>query len=132
MNQTPGRFPADRNEFVQLLEATEYADALRDESELEQMLIDVMKGSQDPITREIGESLANGTMTWGTLATSSAYSGFLDRGLAALQEFDFNGLAEDLTAAKTEPADPNARNDKGRREDDGADLWQGLRGRRRR
>jgi hypothetical protein len=131
MNQTPGRFPADRNEFVQLVEGTEYA-ALRDESKLEQMLIDTMKGSDDPITREIGESLANGTMTWGTLATTSAYSGFLDRGLTALQDFDFNGLVEDLTAVEVEPDEPKASNDNGRRDDDGEDLWQGLRGRRRR
>jgi hypothetical protein len=63
---------------------------------------------------------------------TTAYSGFLDRGLTALQEFDFRGLAEDLTAAKAEAAQPNAANQDHQRDDDGEDLWQGLRGRRRR
>jgi hypothetical protein len=63
MNQTAGRFPVSRNEFLKLIEGTEYAEVLRDESKLEKTVIDAMKGSDDSITREIGEGLANGTMT---------------------------------------------------------------------
>lgn len=125
MNQTLGRFPASRGEFLKLVEGTEYAEVLRDEAKLERLVIDAMKGSDDPITREIGEGLAGGSMTWQTIATTGAYSSFLDRGLTAVQEFDFNGLAQNLEAAKAEGARPTA-SDRDRRDDDGEDLWQGL------
>jgi hypothetical protein len=130
MNQTPGRFPASRSEFLKLVEKTGYAGVLRDESKLEKMVIDALKGSDDPVTREIGEGLAGGTLGWHTIAMTSAYSGFLDRGLTALQQFDFNRLAEDLEAAKVEAERPHV-GDRDRRDDDGEDLWQGMRGKRR-
>lgn len=131
MNQTPGRFPASRSEFLKLVEGTEYAEVLRDESKLEKIVIDAMKGSDDPLTREIGEGLAGGTMSWSKVATTSAYADFLDRGLTALQQFDFNGLAEDLEAAKAESARSQAEGQNRRDDDDGEDLWQGLRRNRR-
>ena len=130
MNETSGRFPASKDEFLKLVGGSEYAEVLRHESKLEKLIIDVMKSSGDPVTREIGEGLADGTMSWRTIATTSAYSGFLDHGLTALQQFDFNGLAEELEAAKLEAAQPNT-GDRDRRDDDGEDLWQGLRGKRR-
>jgi hypothetical protein len=121
MDQTSGRFPASRNEFLKLVEGTEHAEVLRDESKLEEIVIDALKASNDPITREIGEGLAGGTVTWHTIATSPAYSGFLDRGLTALQQFDFTGLAEKLEAGQPKPDERHRRDD-----DDGEDLWQGL------
>ncbi|HEV8556962.1 MAG TPA: hypothetical protein VGR06_11270 [Actinophytocola sp.] len=131
MSQTSGQFPASRAEFLKLVEGTEYAEILRDEAKLEKIMIDALKASDDPVTREIGEGLVDGTLTWRTIARTSAYSGFLEHGLTALWEFDFNGLAEDLAATKAQAAQPDAGTP-GRRHDDGEDLWQGLRGRRRR
>lgn len=129
MNQTPGHFPHSRTEFLKLVEGTDNAEILQDEAKLEKAVIDAMKVSDDPLAREIGEGLAAGTMSWRTIATTSAYSDFLDRGLAALQQFDFNGLAADLEAAKAEP-DQQKVDDRGRRDDDGEDLWRGLRRKR--
>jgi hypothetical protein len=131
MSQTSGQFPASRDRFLELVEGTEHAEILRDEATLEKIIIDALKASDDPVTREIGEGRADGTLTWRTIATTSAYSGFLENGLTALREFDFNGFAEDLAATKVEAAQPDAGTP-GRRHDDGEDLWQGLRGRRRR
>jgi hypothetical protein len=130
MNQTPSQFPASRSEFLKLVEGTKHADVLRDESKLRKIVIDAMKDSDDPITREIGEGLAGGAMSWHAIATTSAYSSFLDQGLTALQQFDFTGLAEDLeTKADFVRSNPDDRHRRG--DDDGGDLWQGLRRKRR-
>lgn len=126
MNQTSDGFPAERSEFLKLVDGTEHAEVLRDESKLERIVIEAMTTSDDPIAREIGEGLMGGTMTWLTIATTPAYSVFLDRGLTALQQFDFTKLADELEAAR-----PNADDQARRRDDDGEDLWQGLPGRRR-
>lgn len=102
MNHISGRFPASRSEFLELIKRTEYETILRDESTLEKTVIVAMKSSDDDITREIGEGLRSGTMTWRTIATASVYSGFYERGLASLRQFDFNGLAHHLESAQTE------------------------------
>jgi hypothetical protein len=130
MNELPSRFPASKSEFVKLVEGTEYGEILRDESRLEKIVVDVLKASDDPMAREIGEGLAGGTMSWRTIATTSAYADFLKGGLTALQQFDFNGLAEDLAAAEAEAERPDADGRDRRGDDDGEDLWQGLRGNR--
>ena len=91
-NQTDGRFPASRREFMKLVEGTEYAEVLRDEAKLRKIVVDALASSGDPLTREVGEGLASGTMSWSTIAATSAYTEFLDRGLTALRQFDFNGL----------------------------------------
>ena len=126
MNHTPGHFPASRTAFLKMIEESPHADLLRDEQRLRKCVVDAMKTSDDPLTREIGEGLAGGTMSWHTVATTSAYSDFVDRSLAALQQFDFNTLVEDL-----EVAQPTADDHDRRPDDDGEDLWQGLGGKRR-
>ncbi|OLF15341.1 SRPBCC family protein [Actinophytocola xanthii] len=122
--------PADRSEFLRLVEGSAHADTLRDETTLRKMLFATMKDSDDPLVREIGEGLASGRMSWTTVATTSAYADFIDRSLAAVRQFDVGGLVEDLEATKPEPVRPSGEN-KSRRDDDGEDLWQGLRRKRR-
>lgn len=126
MDETPDRLPTSRSEFLKMVEASPYAEVLRDETRLRAAVIDALKQSEDPVTREIGEGLSGGTMTWTTIATTSAYADFLQRGCAALRQFDLAKLAADLSAAPDpRPAVP------ARRDDSEEDLWQGLRRRRR-
>ena len=47
MNETSGRFPASKDEFLKLVEGTDYAEVLRDESKLEKIILDAMKSSDD-------------------------------------------------------------------------------------
>ena len=113
---------------MKLAAGTELGALLRDESKLEKVVIDALKASADPMAREIGEGLASGTMSWSTIATTSAYADFLDRNLAALRQFDFNGLVGELEAAQVEAAQKKAEEQQRRSYDDEDDVWQGLDG----
>jgi hypothetical protein len=116
---------------MKLVEGTELEELLRDESKLETIIVDALKASDDPMAKEIGEGLAGGTMSWRTIATTSAYADFVDRGLTSLRQFDFTRLAGDLEAAQEEAAREKAEAREGGGDDHAADLWQGLRRKKR-
>jgi hypothetical protein len=125
MHETPSGLPASRSEFLEFVEASPFAEILRDESRLRTIILDAMKQSDDPMAREIGEGLASGTMSSKMIATTSAYSEFLNQGLSALRQFDFAAMNEQLKASIDSIPETRAVHD------DEEDLWQGLRRHRR-
>lgn len=128
MTQSAKPFPSDMRELLKLVEGTEFEELAKDESKLERIVVEAMRTAEDPVTREIGEGLASGTMTWRTVATTSAYAEFLDENLAALQRFDMTGLVESLRLAQLEAAHKRADERELRERDDDEDVWQGLDG----
>lgn len=131
MTQPVDRLPTSKRELTRLAEGTEFEDIAKDEAKLERLLFEAMKSSDDPMTREIGHGLAGGTMSWRTIATTSAYSDFLDRSLAALGQFDLGGLVDTLQTAQAEAARKEADERRQRDDDDHEDIWTGLGGKRR-
>jgi len=65
------------NDLVAMAQRTKYAELVKDRAQLESLLLTQMKSSNDPMVREIGSGLADGTMNWRTLATNSAYADFM-------------------------------------------------------
>jgi hypothetical protein len=76
-----------------------------------------MRSSDDPMTREIGSGIADGSMTWHTVATSSAYSAYVDGSVEAMRRFDFKETFEALAAEQAE-AEQKAEQAKQRDEDE--------------
>lgn len=93
--------PRDLNELRALAKGTKYESIAGDRQKLEELLIQEIKGSKDPVLREIGSGLADGSMTWRTVVTSSAYADYLSRGMDKLTEVDLNEVFE---AARAEQA----------------------------
>jgi hypothetical protein len=94
--------PASLNELIKLTKGTRFEAVARDEKKLEELLLREMKASDDPMTREIGSGIADGSMTWHTVATSSVYSEYLDHSVEAMQRFDFKGTFDALAAEQAE------------------------------
>ncbi|GAA4429957.1 hypothetical protein GCM10023148_34550 [Actinokineospora soli] len=115
------RFPADIKGLVDLARGTPWERVVADEAALEQVLVKEMAASADPLTKEIGAGLADGSMTWRTVASTSAYAEFVGRGLDALRSYDFEQLANALADGGVEEADE---------EDPDEPLWQGFGGHR--
>jgi hypothetical protein len=97
MNDTPK--PANLDALLAMAKGTRWESVARDEKALERLLVEEMKKSSDPMTREIGSGLADGSMTWRSVATSSAYADHLEQGAEGMRDFDFaaafGGAAED-------------------------------------
>lgn len=66
--------PPDLNALIDLARGTKFESVARDEKKLEELLLKEMQASEDPMTREIGSGIADGTMTWRTVASTSAYA----------------------------------------------------------
>jgi hypothetical protein len=124
VSQSPGSMA----ELLKLVEGTEFEHIARDENKLREAMYDVMKASDDPMTREIGEGLASGTMTPMTIASTSAYADYLDQNLQALRQFDGDGLVEQLNQMQAAAAREKAEVAERRNYDDSDDLWQGFGG----
>lgn len=126
MNETPVHIVQSQDQFVQLADGTQYEEWLRDEHKMRRRLFDAMKASDDPMTREVGNGLADGSLTFRALATSSAYSDFLAANLAALRELDVAGMTEQLVQER-DVADAQRREKTLQQEhDDEEDVWQGF------
>jgi hypothetical protein len=121
-------FPGSMAELLKLVEGTEFEHIARDENKLRDLMYEAMKTSDDPMTREIGEGLASGTMTPMTIASTSAYADYLDQNLQALHQFDGDGLVEQLKEMQAVAASEKAEEAVRRNDDDGEDLWQGFGG----
>lgn len=76
-----------------------------------------MRTSDDPMTKEIGTGIADGSMTWHTVAANSAYSDYVDHGVEAMRRFDFTETFEALAAEQAE-AERKAEQAKQRADDD--------------
>jgi hypothetical protein len=111
------RIPVSLNELIKLARGTEFESAARDEKKLEELLLKEMRASDDPMTREIGSGIADGSMTWHTVATNSAYSDYVDSSVEAMRRFDFKETFETL-AAKQAEAEQKAEQTRQRDDDD--------------
>jgi hypothetical protein len=111
------RIPAKLDELIKLAEGTEFESAAKDEKKLEELLLREMRKSDDPMTREIGSGIADGSMTWHTIATSSAYSDYVNSSVEAMRRFDFKETFEAL-AAKQAEAEQKAEQARQRDDDD--------------
>lgn len=70
------------------LDASPLGALLRDEQRMQQIIGDQMQSAQDPIVREMGRGLADGSATWSDLANTPAYQEKIREGLSALENFD--------------------------------------------
>lgn len=111
-------FPQNRAEFLAALRGTRYEELFRDESKLDAMFADLLKRSDDPMAREIGSGLADGTLTKEQVGGSDVYADFVSSGLSALRQVDY-GEALGTVAEEAERAAADG-------EDDGEDVWQGF------
>lgn len=109
--------PASLAALIGLAEGTKFEAVARDEKKLEELLLKEMRASDDPITREIGSGISDGTMTWRTVASTSAYSEYINRSVEAVQRFDF-GAAFDALAAEREANERAAEQAKEQKERD--------------
>lgn len=117
------RFPGDLRALIELTKGTRWESVAQDEAALEALLIQEMAKSPDPMTREIGSGLADGSMTWHSVAGGSAYASYVDDNLSAMRDFDF-GQAVDTIAAEKERAErERAARDE---HEDGESVWRGF------
>jgi hypothetical protein len=112
--------PDNLNALINLAKGTKFESVARDEKKLEELLLKEMQANDDPMTREIGTGIADGTMTWRTVASTSAYADYIDRSVEAMQRFDFGATFEALAAerAANERAAEQAREQKDQDEDE--------------
>lgn len=118
------RFPADYEQLAALADGTKYEQVAKDPAMLERMFVEAMRTSTDPMTREIGSGLADGSLSWRTVGTSSAYAEYLARSLDAMQTFDFGAIVAEMEQEKAE-AELTARREQDEH-DDPDELWQGF------
>lgn len=90
--------PANLDALVQLAKGTKFESVARDEQKLEELLLKEMQASDDAMTREIGSGIADGTMTWRTVASTSVYADYIGRGVEAMQRFDIGAEIDALAA----------------------------------
>jgi hypothetical protein len=117
------RFPTSYEKLVALADGTKYEHVANDRAKLERLLIEAMRTSTDPMTREIGSGLADGSLTWRTVGTSSAYADYVQRSLDAMQTFDFGAVVSDMEQEKAEAERSARRQDE---DEDPDELWQGF------
>lgn len=112
--------PANLNALINLAKGTKFESVAGDERKLEELLLEEMQASDDPMTREIGSGIADGTMTWRTVASTRAYADYIDRGVEAMQRFDFGATFDALAAeqAASDEAAEQARQQKDQDEDE--------------
>lgn len=96
--------PANLNALIELTKGTSFESVAGDERKLEELLLKQMRASDDPMTREIGAGIADGSMTWRTVASTSAYAEYIDRGVRAMAEFDFGAVFDAMAAEQAENA----------------------------
>lgn len=116
------QFPNSLDKLVELAKGTPYEHIARDEQALERMFLETLKASDDPLCREIGSGIADGSMTWHTIATHSAYAEFVEQSLEQAREFDGSAVADELGRAHEKAAEEERR----RQERDVEDVFGGV------
>ena len=119
------QFPTDLNKLIELAEGTPYEQIAKDEQALDRMFLETLKASDDPMVREIGNGIADGTMTWRTVATQSSYAEFVEQTLAKAREFDGGMLAEELGREREKAAKAEQQRRERVDRDDSEDLFHG-------
>ena len=107
------RLPSTPEEFLAWLQGTPYEELFRDEARLDAMMADLLRSSRDPLAREVGQGLVDGSLTTREVGGGSAYADFVDRGLAAARGLDLRAALAELDdlredAARTDHADDGA------------------------
>lgn len=126
------QFPSSLDKLIELAKGTPYEHVAKDEQALERMFLDTLKASGDPMRREIGSGIADGTMTWRTVATSSAYAEFVEQSLAEAREFDGSAVTEQLVREREKTAEEQRRARARAEVDDTEDVFTGVLKRRKR
>lgn len=119
------QFPTSLDKLLELAKGTPYEHIAKDEQALERMFLDTLKASDDPMLREIGSGIADGTMTWHTVATHSAYAEFVEQSLAKAKEFDGGMLTEELSREREKATKEERRQRESAERDDSEDLFRG-------
>lgn len=119
------QFPTGLDKLIELAKGTPYEQIAKDEQALERMFLDTLKASDDPMLREIGSGIADGTMTWHTVATHSAYTEFVEQSLAKAKEFDGDALTEELGREREKSIKEEGRQRERTEQDDSEDLFRG-------
>lgn len=119
------QFPASLDKLLELAKGTPYEQIAKDEQALERMFLETLKASNDPMLREIGSGIADGTMTWHTVATHSAYTEFVEQSLAKAKEFDGGVLTEELGREREKTAAEERHQRERAERDDSEDLFRG-------
>jgi hypothetical protein len=120
------QFPTSLDKLIELAKGTPYEHVAKDEQALERMFLETLKASDDPIRREIGSGIADGTMTWRTVATHSAYAEFVEQSLEKAKEFDGTLLAEELGRERDKAADEERRRRERAERADADDVFGGV------
>lgn len=107
--------PANLDELLKLAKGTRFESAAADDRKLEELLLDEMQASDDPMTREIGAGIAGGTMTWRSVATDAAYADYFEQSVTAMRQFDFgaefDAMASERDANERRVAEAAERDD---------------------
>lgn len=103
--------PRNPQEFLAMVRGTPYEALFRDEAKLDAMMFDLMKQSRDPLAREVGAALSDGSLTVRQLADSDVYSEVVRGGLEAAAGLDPRGALEAVVAEReaAQAADPGDR-----------------------
>jgi len=123
-------FPNSLDKLVELAKGTPYERIAGDERALERMFLDTLKASDDPMLREIGSGIADGSMTWNTVAIHSAYADTLDETLEKAREFDPGVVVDELGRERAHAEEEQRRERESADEDDSEDVFRGVMRRR--
>jgi hypothetical protein len=100
------------DELLKLARGTRLESYANDEEKLKAFLIKEMQASTDPVTREIGDGIAGGSMTWRTVAASGAYREYIERGARTMSELDLGATFESVKSEQEHrPGQPRAADD---------------------
>lgn len=85
--------PQSSQEIEDLVTGTEYEELFRDPQRMRSFLIEQLRANEDPMAREIGEGLADGTLTDEQLTASRAYADHLSQKMRELCDVDYTETA---------------------------------------
>ena len=106
------RPPHTTEELLAAVRGTPYDALLRDEATFDAVMFDLLKQSRDPVAREVGEGLADGSLSVRQLGDSDVYADFVRRGLDSAATLDpgsvLDELAEEREAAEAAERRPGA------------------------
>ncbi|HEY0450404.1 hypothetical protein [Actinophytocola sp.] len=125
------QFPTSLDKLIELAKGTPYEHLANDEKALERMFLETLKASDDPMLREIGGGIADGSMTWHTVATHSAYAEVVEESLEKAREFDGGALVGGLDQERAKVAEEQQRTRERAEVEDAEDSFQGVLRRRR-
>lgn len=109
VNDTPHSRPAD---VLAAVDRTPYGSVVRDEARRRQMVYESLISGVDPVGREIGQQLRDGSLSPRELLAASDYQDFFRQARAQAERLDLDALAtaaravaiDDTSSTPDEPA----------------------------